>query len=751
MEQDFIRHDDVRLKVTAFEGGILRVQAGGLDGYQDSLLNRYGIIEPLAPCAEARWHERTLELPDGHRLKVGEDLSFRLLKNETLLLATGPGHQPATAPTVYQNRGFSAEFSLHPEEKLIGFGDQYRKGFLLNGQRESLWIRNQSDYVPVPFYMSSRGYGILFNTTRRLFYDFGTEQAGRCHFHVADTYFDVYIVTGAPYEALINSYVQLTGRSQLPPMFTFGLWIVAHTEIRAHELLQLARAMRDEKIPCDLLALEPLWMEKLYDASLQKSWSAERFPYFPWVAFEDTMIGNLKAMGYHFGLWMLSEYDHTWEEERRIGAGQPDAARKECIIPASDLELVEQDDHFGHQPMTFDKMTKPEEPFYEHLKKFVDQGVDYFKQDGYALINLYPDRLYGNGRREDEMHNLHYMLYSGQMIRGFEAHTGRRAFGMMVAGTAGFQRYPGTWAGDTGGGAQALCAILQLATLGQACPTCDMEMTPEGVHMGLLLPWSQINSWASYSYPLYRGASLQHLFRAYIEQRMRWLLFYYSLARETGQSGKAIVRPMHLVYPDRAEAYELTHQFFIGDALLAGAYTDRLTLPPGRWLNYWTGEILTGDWGEQQPTVPEDRGGPLLVREGALIPCVPVQQFVGEKSIDHITWQVFPGTDESSFTLYLDDGIGLDHRQGAYAAALLRARPDAEGLTLSWDPVEGNEPERILSLSHTFEWLGDAVIRSAECDGRPMDVRPDPDTGHPLIGPVQHGQVIRVILHQEQK
>lgn len=743
---EFFREDKINLKVDVLEESIIRVHSGGLDGYQDSLLNRYGFIEDLSELQTASWNGCELCLPDGYSLSVKPDLSLELRCRGVMLSATSAGYRPGTAPTVFQNQGYSYCATISPEEKFIGFGDQYRKGFLLNGQRESLWIRNQSDYIPVPFFMSSKGYGILFNTTRRLHYDFGVKDPDIYSVNVSDEYLDMYIFTGADYWEMIRKYTFLTGRPQLPPMYTFGLWMVAHTEIRAHELLQLALEMRKAEIPCDILALEPLWMQKLYDESLDKNWNEERFPYFPWVKKSDTFIGDLKLMGYHFGLWMLSDYDHTWEEERRVKGILPDIYREnEDIVAEENLQIAEQDEHFGHHPMLMDKVTRPDEVYFEHLKKFVDQGVDYFKQDGYAQINLHPDRLYGNQCRDDVMHNIHYMIYTRQMIRGFEEHTGRRGFTLAVAGWTGFQRFPGTWCGDTGGGEQSLCAILQLSTVGHAFATCDMEVdTKEGIHMGFLLPWSQLCSWSYYKYPVYKGEAVKAVFKYYTELRMRLLPLYYSLAREASISGKAIARPMHLVYPDVDEAYSLTRQFMIGDSFITAVYSDSIVLPDGRWFDYWTNRIISGDWTSRQLKYPESRGGLLLVKSGAIIPLFPVQQFTGEKAVNNIAWQIFPAAGQSEFTLYLDNGTDFAYRQGNFASAKLICRQKNECIQILWDELDGADKKRITSCKYTFELLGVTGTAAVKVDGAENPFKIDYDTNRTLIESIAYGSRIEI-------
>ena len=107
-------------------------------------------------------------------------------------------------------------------------------------------------------------------------------------------------------------------------------------------------------------------------------------------------------------------------------------------------------------PVYFDKLHKPGVPWFEHLKKFVDDGASAFKLDGANQICFHPDRKWKNGMEDYEMHNLYPLLYNKQMSLGFREYTGKRSMIYSAGGYAGIQRYSATWAGDTGGGQEHL-------------------------------------------------------------------------------------------------------------------------------------------------------------------------------------------------------------------------------------------------------------------------------------------------------
>lgn len=206
----FLGENEITLKVNDYCNGIIRLQYGGIDGYIDSLLNRYNFIEELS-SSDIEWSDNSISLPDNFELKIKKDLGFSMLRDGEKILNTKSGWQPATAPTVYQNKGYNLRLSQKENEKFVGFGDIERKKFLLNGKADSLWLRNQVSYIPVPFFMSSNGYGILFNTTRRLFFDFGKKEPDINSIMVEKDFLDIYIVTGTSYLDIIRKYTELTG------------------------------------------------------------------------------------------------------------------------------------------------------------------------------------------------------------------------------------------------------------------------------------------------------------------------------------------------------------------------------------------------------------------------------------------------------------------------------------------------------------------------------------------------------------
>ncbi|MDH7568115.1 MAG: glycoside hydrolase family 31 protein, partial [Armatimonadota bacterium] len=183
--------------------------------------------------------------------------------------------------------------------------------------------------------------------------------------------------------------------------------------------------------------------------------------------------------------------------------------------------------------------------------------------------------------------------------------------------------------------------------------------------------------------------------REYARLRYRLLPYIYSMAHVAARTAMPILRAMALAYPDDPRCDQCLNQYLFGDSFLVGAFTNTIYLPEGRWIDYWRGGVVEGPM-ELTCEVPEDRGGPLFVRAGAIIPTAPEMDYVGQRPWDELGLEVYPwGT--SSFTLFEDDGITLAYREGAVATTEISCCASDQAVELCIEPRRGRYdgmPER---------------------------------------------------------
>ncbi|MFO7947312.1 MAG: glycoside hydrolase family 31 protein [Armatimonadota bacterium] len=675
-----VRRDNETLRIEFCTPGILRIRKYDTPEPPESLLMRYGFyrddwdavevnIDETADVAVVKSELLSARLTADGRVEVHDS------EGQTLLEETEPATLDPDA---------SARFSLPEDRGFFGLGDETRDHIEHRGYTADLWVRNVTGYIPIPFITTSDGFGLLLNTTRRTTVDLGDTSDDRFGFDIKDGVIDYYVIYGPTLPEIYDRYTDITYKPPMPPKWAFGLWFICNMYADAHEFVSDAHNFRREEIPCDTIALEPGWMDTFYDYSTEKDWHSERFPVAEHARYgRNTFLRALERMGFKPGLWLCCDYDLTYEEERRRGR-----EIEGDDFEAAFAEGAEVDEHFT-TARYLDDTTKPEEPWFEHLQDFVDQGVKWFKQDGAMQVIDHPDRLWAIGETDATVHNIYPLMYSRQMYEGYREHTGQRPFVFTPGGWAGLQAYCGTWTGDTGGEEGPAAGCLNLSLSGHGMTTCDMAVcTLPGIHFGMLMPWSQINSFAYWRHPWLLGDRLEPIFKYYDRLRYRLIPYLYSTAWEAHRTGMPIMRAMPIEYTDDRETWDTMRQYMLGPNLMVGVFTDEVYLPEGEWINFWTGERLSGGrW--TTPEVPENRGGPLLVKAGGILPMGPDIQYVGQKPLDELTIHVFAGAN-GEFTLYEDDGTTFAYEQGEYRTTHIAAEMTNEGLNVTIAAAEGD-------------------------------------------------------------
>ncbi|RKN79002.1 TIM-barrel domain-containing protein [Paenibacillus ginsengarvi] len=682
----------MRIQVVAPDTFRIHISAG--DDFREPALIRYGILDSRQRDTVCTVNDRADVLDirtERAQLRV-EKSSGRIelmnARGETLT-------RHAIPPWSDPQRGFGAEFLLDEQERVYGLGDETRERIQKRGHRANMWVTNVKAYAPIPFLMSSKGWGLLINTTWRHAVDVGKAVNDRLRFWGRRGELDYFLFAGETLSDLLQSYTSVAGKPQILPIWAYGLTFVCNEQANAREMIDDALSFRREGIPCDLIGLEPGWMEKCYDYSVTKNWHSDRFAIPHWLpdGGPSTFFGALERLGFKLSLWLCADYDMSLHEERLIrekentGGGSRGLSAEEEGFQRTHPDDYEQDTKLQY-PVYMDRVTKHDEAWYTHLSKFVRQGVSAFKLDGAQQVLDHPDRLWGNGMIDEEMHNLYPILLAKQMHLGFKEQTGHRPMIYTAGGFAGIQQYAATWAGDTGGGPKPLVSLLNHGLSGHANTSCDMEVfTPAGLHFGFLQPWSQVNSWAYWRHPWLLDKKMLAMFKMYAKLRYRLLPYIYSAAHVAARTGMPIIRAMPLAYPNDPKSDHLLEQYMFGDSFLVAAFTDQVYLPEGEWIDYWTKERYTGPQ-TVDCKIPAYAGGALFVRAGAIIPEWPEMDYVGEKSVERLGLQVYTHGD-CNFTLYEDDGTTFQYEEGNVAETRIECRTQQTGVVLRISPRTG--------------------------------------------------------------
>lgn len=589
-------------------------------------------------------------------------------------------------------------FSMEDGERFYGGGSTSRDHIQHRGEFLRMWTTYQQTEIPMPFMMSSRGWGVYNNSTRKSFFDIGNQQ--KTKFNIINTFdeADFYLMMGKDMPAILNEYTLVTGRTYVLPKWAYGLCFGPNMREEQFDILNDAVRFRQFDVPCDVFWLEPQWMEKRYDFSTKKKWNYDRFspePYWLQDQYPKTMhnrlfIGKLRSMGFHLGLWLCEEYDLSIQEE-------------DIIAERTGGKLSGQ------------------EHWMDHLTVFMDQGVEGFKLDPARTIDNHTNWEYYNGRTDKEMHNLNQVLLPKQMRELGRKYNGKRTWHHYCGGWSGTQRWTASTSGDNGGGKTALYDQLNLGMSGFLNTSCDVMSVPrelemQGLHFGLFLPWVQINSWFSMMHPFYYAKEEQDIYRFYVKLRYSLAPYIYSMALEAAQNGMPIVRSMPLCFPDDRNCDDMTYQYMFGDNFCVGIFTNEIYLPKGTWTDAWSGEKIVSKGETFTREYPSDRAGLLFIREGAIIPTQPDVEYLGARPFDRVILKVYPHGD-SAYTMLDDDGESYEYENGGVASTLFESHERDGGVEVVVNPVQGSFKGMPSEREYSFRIQRDSRPASVSLNG----------------------------------
>jgi len=574
-----------------------------------------------------------------------------------------------TLKSVNHPKSSVLEVSLTADERFYGGGSTSRKDIQHRGSALRMWATYQKTEIPMPFIMSSEGWGIFNNTTSLNYFDIGRFQKDKLFVYNTCRGLDFYLMLGTSMDEIINLYTTITRKPYLLPKWAYGLAFGGNTMEDQMDIMNDAIRFRDEMIPCDIYWLEPQWMSVNYDFTTSKDWNLNKFRAEPfWEVnkfpkYENPMlfIAKLHNLGFKLALWLCIDHDLSIEEEDHIAekAGQPQSGL---------------------------------EHWFPHLTKFMDQGVDGFKLDPGRTLDEHPDRKYYNGYTDKEMHNMNQILLPKQMYGIFREHKGIRSFHHYCGGYSGTQHWGASTSGDNGGGRDALFDQLNLGLSGFVNTSADvMDVFSDNkaaMHFGFFLPWVQVNSWYGLHHPWYLKPDEKETFRYYAQLRNSLFPYIYSAAIQGSLTGLPIIRAMPLVFPDDRKVDNMIYQYMFGENLLVGVFSDSIYLPKGIWINYWTNEKYNGGK-TVHCKVPENKGGLLFIKGGAIIPYQKTMQFIGEFPLDTLLLKVFPHG-ESSYTLYEDDGVTFDYEKKKIAHTTFDCNDTDKEIEFTLLPCQGS-------------------------------------------------------------
>jgi alpha-D-xyloside xylohydrolase len=530
-------------------------------------------------------------------------------------------------------RPHRAAFALHArhDEKFAGTGERFA-GMNLAGRTlilentDALGVNNRRCYKNVPFYVSSRPYGLLMLTTahaRLSLADISTRAAQAL---VEEPLLDLFFIGGGSLERVLCNYRRVTGFPRDVPLWSYGTWMSRMSYWTAEQTSEVARRLREGGFPADVIHLDTGWFDKDWVCT----WRFSREKYPDPAAY----LREMRRNGFRVSLWQRPSierrnplFEEAWAKGYIAGRG--------ASVAASNM---------GQEHIAPIDFTNPEAvAWYQGmLADLLRLGASAIKTDFGEDIDLQAE--YRDGTPARLLHNVYALLYQKAAFEITQQTTGE---GIIWARAAwvGSQRYPVHWGGDTGctwdGMAGTIRGGLHLGLSGFAFWSHDVpgfHGVPNFMNSwpapDVYARWTQLGVFTSHF--RYHGAQprepyeypeVADLVRRWWRLRYALIPYFVAQGRKAISTGLPVFRALVFHHEDDPQCWAIDDQFYCGDDFLVapvmnGEGARDVYLPAGWWVDLWSGGVFKGPRWLRGVRSPLERM-PVFARRGAVVPIYP--------------------------------------------------------------------------------------------------------------------------------
>ncbi len=542
-----------------------------------------------------------------------------------------------------------ALFALHsePGECFAGTGERFAKldlagRTLVLENTDALGVNNRRAYKNVPFYLSSRPYGLFMHTSSHIRLSLADISTRAAQGLIEEPVLDLFVIGGGSVERVLHTYRRLTGFPPEVPLWSYGTWMSRMTYFSADEVREIAARLREGDFPCDVLHLDTGWFAK--DWVCEWEFSEERFPD------PAGFMAKMREQGFRITLWQtpnIGPGNKLLEEasaRRYLAPLKPDAAGERAALPEGVPSDAAAESDFSAQGVAgqIDFSNPDAVDWYQRMvARLLEMGASAIKTD-------FGEELDFNGDFHDlsaeKLHNLYGLLYQRAAFEITQEVTGD---GIIWARTswAGCQRYPVHWGGDAAcswdGLAGSLLGGLQLGLSGFAYWSHDVpgfhglpDFMASWPSDELYVRWTQFGVFSSHL--RYHGTTPRepYAYPAVADIARKWLKLRYALipyivaqAAKTIKTGLPLLRALVLAHEEDPTCWHIDDEYLFGSDFLVAPIMNaagirNVYLPVGGWVDFWTGELIEGPCWLKEVAVELERM-PLYVRQGAKVPVYP--------------------------------------------------------------------------------------------------------------------------------
>lgn len=616
-------------------------------------------------------------------------------------------------------KGALAELKIDESERIYGFGLQvntFEQRGLRREIRTNSWTVGNIGFshAPMPFYISSKGYGLLVNTARYTTFYMGSQQKLEQSILIKQELRDqptvedspsalynkkykssndveivvdgamgmeIYVFEGPTMKNVIERYNLFSGGGAIPPLWGLGLKYRAKGDFKAEEVINFSEYFRKNKIPCDMFGLEPGWQSAYYSCSY--AWNTKNFPN------PDSVINVMHKMNYKLSLW-----EHAYVH--------PSSPIFDSIVPYSGDYAVWK----GAVPDFITPQARSIFGSY-HNKNFIKKGISAFKLDesdgayyheanaewSFPDIAKFPSGVDGVQMRQlfgvlyqktiwDEYHkenkrtmlevrssNLFASPYGAALYTDMYSH---KDFVRMIAnsGFSGLNWSPEVR--ETNSDGDLIRRMQTILMSSHMVVDCWFLKN---------LPWFQYNKEKNNKgIPLPNYKELEKKAKSLIELRMKLIPYLYASFANYYFKGTPPFRALVMDYPDEAETYTIDDQYMMGESIMCAPFIDGVStrdvyFPSGTWYDFNNNKKYEGRKKYSISMTLDEI--PMFVKEGTILPLAKSVEYVTPETVFDVTCRVY-GRPNGTVRLFEDNSYTFDFEKGNYT-----------WLTLSWNGKKG--------------------------------------------------------------
>jgi len=518
------------------------------------------------------------------------------------------------------------QLAIDVDEYIYGLGERFTP-FVKNGQVVDVWnedggTASEITYKNIPFYITNKGYGVFVDNEGDVSYEIGSEKVERVQFSVEGERLDYYVINGHTPMGTVEKYTELTGRSALPPAWSFGLWLTTSFTTNYDEATtsSFIDGMAKRNIPLHVFHFDCYWMEAYEWCNFK--WDPKTFPD------PKGMLERYHEKGLKICVWInpyIGQKSSLFAE----------AAENGYLIQKKDGSIWQT--NLWQAGMGVVDFTNPAAVLWyqDKLKTLLDMGVDCFKTDFGERIPV-KDIVYYDGSDPVKMHNYYTYLYNKAVFELLEKERGKgEAVVFARSATAGGQKFPAHWGGDCSATypsmAETLRGGLSLACGGFAFWSHDIsgfeQTAPADIYkrwcaFGLLSSHSRLHGSSSYRVPWLFDEEACEVLAKFVKCKCALMPYLYAQAVRAHEEGRPMLRPMILDFPQDRSCETLDKQYMLGDSLLVAPIFKEsgeveYYLPKGKWVQLFTREVING--GEWKKETHDYFSLPLLVKPNSIL------------------------------------------------------------------------------------------------------------------------------------